>query len=148
MKHNTVISSTVAAPASTSYWSLPFMSGNLQPVHTVCLISSPEIPWRAKTRTGTSESRPTWSSSPRCFLFVSLLHCLSPEFWSGCIVQLKYSILTRVIFIWQTPLTESLIEFTDPAMNRVAADLFLCKFPSSYIIFPTWVFLPSRLHYE
>lgn len=63
----TVISSTVAAPASTSYWSLSFMSGNLQPLHTLCLISSPEIPWRAKTRTGTSESRLTWSSSPRCF---------------------------------------------------------------------------------
>lgn len=32
---------------------------------------------------------------------------------------------------FQTPLTESLIEFTDPAMNRVAADLFLCKFSPS-----------------
>ncbi|XP_026158447.1 unconventional myosin-XV [Mastacembelus armatus] len=33
---------------------------------------------------------------------------------------------TEMIKFAKTPLTESLIEFTDPAMNRVAADLFLC----------------------
>lgn len=38
-----------------------------------------------------------------------------------------------MIFTFQTPLTESLIEFTDPAMNRVAADLFLCKFSPSLL---------------
>ncbi|XP_044046113.1 unconventional myosin-XV isoform X2 [Siniperca chuatsi] len=32
---------------------------------------------------------------------------------------------TEMIKFSKTPLTESLIEFTDPAMNRVAADLFL-----------------------
>ncbi|KAM6939466.1 LOW QUALITY PROTEIN: unconventional myosin-XV [Xenentodon cancila] len=34
--------------------------------------------------------------------------------------------LTEVIKFSKTPLTESLIEFTDRAMNRVAADLFMC----------------------
>ncbi|KAM9769967.1 unconventional myosin-XV [Menidia menidia] len=33
--------------------------------------------------------------------------------------------LTEMIKFSKTPLTESLIEFTDPAMNRVASDLFL-----------------------
>ncbi|XP_051801956.1 unconventional myosin-XV-like [Acanthochromis polyacanthus] len=33
---------------------------------------------------------------------------------------------TEMIKFSKTPLTESLIEFTDSAMNRVAADLFLC----------------------
>ncbi|KAF0037130.1 hypothetical protein F2P81_010004 [Scophthalmus maximus] len=33
---------------------------------------------------------------------------------------------SEMIRFSKTPLTESLIEFTDPAMNRVAADLFMC----------------------
>ncbi|MEQ2260048.1 hypothetical protein XENORESO_000122 [Xenotaenia resolanae] len=38
---------------------------------------------------------------------------------------------TEMIKFSKTPLTESLIEFTDLAMNRVAADLFLCKLSTS-----------------
>lgn len=53
-------------------------------------------------------------------------------------VTLRAHRVVRVTFLvpcspLQTPLTESLIEFTDPAMNRVAADLFLCKFSPSVV---------------
>lgn len=52
--------------------------------------------------------------------------------FKGVLSCLNYTFL--VLFApLQSPLTESLIEFTDPAMNRVGADLFLCKFsPSLY----------------
>lgn len=58
---------------------------------------------------------------PKCkkIAFVSALVCLEPMY------------LSFTNFFFQTPLTESLIEFTDPVMNRVAADLFLCKLSPS-----------------
>ena len=103
-------------------------------VCTLWLILFSEIHWRAKARTESPESPLTWSSSPRCLF-------LLPKAWS--ILELSYSdhvfdVLNSinyscVIFFLQTPLTESLIEFTDTAMNRVAADLFLCKFSPSLI---------------
>lgn len=57
---------------------------------------------------------------------------------SFAVVTLRPHRVVRVTFLvpcspLQTPLTESLIEFTDPAMNRVAADLFLCKFSPSVV---------------
>uniref|UniRef100_A0AAX7UBA0 Myosin XVAb n=1 Tax=Astatotilapia calliptera TaxID=8154 RepID=A0AAX7UBA0_ASTCA len=52
------------------------------------------------------------------------------QFAVFAVVTLRPHRVVRVTFLvlcspLQTPLTESLIEFTDPAMNRVAADLFL-----------------------
>lgn len=68
--------------------------------------------------------------------FPSTKHPWTVVFWSciWCTEQFKWLFfLYDLLFFLQTPLTESLIEFTDTAMNRVAADLFLCKFSPSLI---------------